>query len=172
VSNKWCEECAIEDLNSKEADMGGYKAYQGNQVNTASPLGLIILSYDALYKALARVQHAIEGGDLAAEADHTGRAMEALIELSGSLNMEQGGDVAYDLASLYAYMMRRLSEGMCTCSTDAVIEVMSLVSTLREGWEGLSPDRQQSSAPVQLHESAASRVASPVAPMAMAAYAG
>lgn len=123
--------------------MGGYKAYQGNQVTTASPLGLVILSYDALYKALARAQHAIEGGDLAAEADHTGRAMEALIELSSSLNIELGGEVAYDLASLYAYMMRRLTEGMCTCSTDAVTEVMHLVLTLREGWEGLSPDRQK-----------------------------
>lgn len=145
--------------------MGGYKAYQGNHVNTASPLGLVILSYDALYKALGRAQHAIEGGDLAAEADHTGRAVEALIELSSSLNIELGGDVAYDLASLYAYMMRRLNEGMCSCSTDAVVEVMQLVLTLREGWEGLSPDRQT---PVQLHKPAATKAAQVVPQMAMA----
>jgi len=145
--------------------MGGYKAYQGNQVNTASPLGLIILSYDALYKALGRAQHAIEGGDLAAEADHTGRAVEALIELSSSLNVELGGDVAYDLASLYAYMMRRLNEGMCSCSTDAVTEVMQLVLTLREGWEGLSPDRQS---PTQLHQPVAARAAAQVPQMSMA----
>ncbi|MDQ6967910.1 MAG: flagellar export chaperone FliS [Mariprofundaceae bacterium] len=128
--------------------MSGYKAYRGNSVNTASPLGLVILSYDALYKALWRAEHAIDGGDLAAEADHTGRAVEALIELSSSLNIELGGDVAYDLASLYAYMMRRLNEGMCSCSTDAVEEVMKLVLTLREGWEGLSPVRQAS---IQAH---------------------
>jgi len=145
--------------------MGGYKAYQGNHVNTASPLGLVILSYDALYKALGHAQHAIEGGDLAAEADHTGRALESLIELSSSLNIELGGDVAYDLASLYAYMMRRLSEGMCSCSTDAVVEVMQLVLTLREGWEGLSPERQ---VPAQLHKSAASKAAQVVPQMAMA----
>jgi len=146
--------------------MGGYKAYQGNHVNTASPLGLVILSYDALYKALGRAQHAIEGGDLAAEADHTGRSLEALIELSSSLNIELGGDVAYDLASLYAYMMRRLSEGMCSCSTDAVVEVMQLVLTLREGWEGLSPDRQT---PVQqLHQPAVTKAAQGLPQMAMA----
>jgi len=145
--------------------MGGYKAYQGNQVNTSSPLGLIILSYDALYKALARAEHAIEGGDLAAEADHTGRSLEALIELSSSLNIELGGDVAYDLASLYAYMMRRLSEGMCSCSTDAVVEVMQLVLTLREGWEGLSPDRQ---VPDQLHKPVATKAAQVAPQMAMA----
>ena len=145
--------------------MGGYKAYQGNQVNTASPLGLIILSHDALYKALGRAQHAIEGGDLAAEADHTGRAVEALIELSSSLNIELGGDVAYDLASLYAYMMRRLNEGMCSCSTDAVVEVMQLVLTLREGWEGLSPGRQEKA---ELHQNVAPSRAAQAPQMAMA----
>jgi len=147
--------------------MSGYKAYRGNHINTASPLGLVILSYEALYKALGRAQHAIDGGDLAAEADHTGRALEALIELSGSLNIEKGGDIAYDLAGLYAYMMRRLSEGMCTCSTDAVVEVMQLVWTLREGWEGLS----QATASAQPHQAVASRVAAPVSSSMPMAYA-
>jgi len=122
--------------------MSGYKAYQGNQVNTANPLGLVLLSYEALYKSLGRTFHAIEGGDLAAEADHTARAMEAIIELSSSLDMEAGEDVAASLLSLYNYMSQRLSEGMCSCSTDAVEEVMLLVTTLREGWERLAKEQE------------------------------
>jgi len=125
--------------------MGRYKAYQGNQVNTANPLGLVILSYDALYKALGRAEYAIKGGDLAAEAEHTSRAVEALIELSSSLNIELGGDVSYDLASLYSYMIQRLNTGMCSNSTDSVREVMGLTLTLREGWEGIVPSRKSSS---------------------------
>jgi len=127
--------------------MSGYQAYRGNQINTAGPLGLIILSYDALYRSLGRARHAIHGGDLAAEADHTARAMEAIIELAGSLDFEAGGEVAQDLSVLYAYMMKRLSDGMCSCSTDAVDEVMSLVKTLREGWAGLSEQQQASAKP-------------------------
>jgi len=124
--------------------MTGYKAYQGYQVDGSSPLGLVLLSYEALYKSLGRVRRAIEAGDLAAEADHTGRAMEAIIELASSLDMEKGGEVADSLASLYAYMMKRLSKGMCSCSTEAVDEVIRLVQTLREGWQQL--DRQQQNA--------------------------
>jgi len=124
--------------------MTGYKAYQGYQVDGSSPLGLVLLSYEALYKSLGRVHRAIEAGDLAAEADHTGRAMEAIIELASSLDMERGGEVADSLASLYAYMMKRLSKGMCSCSTEAVDEVIRLVQTLREGWQQL--DRQQQNA--------------------------
>jgi len=126
--------------------MSAYQAYRGNQINTAGPLGLILLSYDALYQSLGRAVHAIHGGDLAAEADHSARALEALIELSSSLNMEDGGEISQDLSVLYAYMMKRVTDGMCTCSTDAAEEVMALVLTLREGWAGLAENKPQSQA--------------------------
>ena len=125
--------------------MAGYKAYQGNQVEGSGPLGLVLLTYEALYKSLGHAMRAIEVGDLAAEVDHTGRAMEAIIELSTSLDSEKGGNIATSLASLYAYMVRRLNEGMCSCSIEAVDEVATLVQTLREGWQGVQeqqPARQ------------------------------
>lgn len=117
--------------------MTGYKAYQGNQVEGSGPLGLVLLSYEALYKALAHARRAIEAGDLAAEVDHTGRAIEAIIELSTSLDTGKGGEIAISLASLYGYMLRRLQEGMCSCSAASVDEVIGLVQTLREAWMGI-----------------------------------
>ena len=120
--------------------MTGYKAYQGNQVEGAGPLGLVLLSYEALAKSLAHAHRAIEAGDLAAEADHTSRAMESLIELSSALNMDEGGKLSESLASLYGYMMNRLTGGLCSCSTEAVDEVAGLVRVLREGWEDLSAE--------------------------------
>ncbi len=125
--------------------MTGYKAYQGQQVQGAGPLGLVLLTYEALFRSLARARQAIEARDLAAEAEHTGRAMEALIELSTSLDMEAGGDIAASLASLYQYMMNRLTDGLCSRSTEAVDEVMQLVQTLREGWTELA-NRQNAAA--------------------------
>jgi len=117
--------------------MTGYKAYQGNQVEGSGPLGLILLSYEALYKSLGHAKRAIEAGDLTAEVDHTGRAIEAIIELSISLDAEKGGQIARSLGSLYAYMLRRLNEGMCSSSPQAVDEVVALVQTVREGWQGV-----------------------------------
>lgn len=124
--------------------MTGYKAYQGNQVEGSGPLGLVLLSYEALYKSLGHARRAIEAGDLTAEVDHTGRAMEAIIELSTSLDSQNGGNIATSLASLYAYMMRRLNEGMCSCSSAAVEEVAALVQTLREGWQGIQEQQRGS----------------------------
>jgi len=135
-----------------EAHMTRYQAYQGNQVEGAGPLGLVLLTYEALFKSLGRARMAILAGDMVAEAEHTGRAMEALIELSSSLNMEAGGDIAQSLASLYSYMMNCLSGGLCSCSTGSVDEIMKLVQELREGWMQLSMQQkqQQQSASPQL----------------------
>jgi len=121
--------------------MTGYKAYQGNQIDGAGPLGLVLLTYEALYKALGRARLAIESGDIAFEAEQTGRALEAIVELSSSLNIEEGGDIARNLADLYIYMTTRLADQMCQNSTDGIDEVMHLVATLREGWKAL--EKQQ-----------------------------
>ena len=86
---------------------------------------------------------AIQAGDMMAEANHTGRAMEALIELSSSLNMDAGGQVAQSLSSLYVYMMNRLTEGLCSGSTERVEEVIKLVQELREGWMQLSAQQKK-----------------------------
>jgi len=123
--------------------MSPYSSYQNNQVKGAGPLGLILLSHEALYKSLGRARLAIQAGDMSAEANHTSRAMEALIELSSSLNMEQGGEVARNLSSLYVYMMNRLTEGLCTGSTEKADEVMLLVQKLREGWMNLSAEQSR-----------------------------
>jgi len=123
--------------------MTGYKAYQGNQVEGSGPLGLVLLTYEALYKSLAQAKRAIEHGDLAAEGEYVGRALEALVELSSSLNMEEGGEVAKNLASLYIYMTERLSNNMCSDSSQHIEEVMHLVETLREGWQQLARDQKK-----------------------------
>jgi len=127
--------------------MTRYQAYQGNQVEGAGPLGLVLLTYEALFKSLGRARVAILAGNMVAEAEHTGRAMEALIELSSSLNMEAGSDIAQSLASLYSYMMNCLSGGLCSSSTASVDEVMKLVQELREGWLQLSNQQQKSASP-------------------------
>ncbi|PJA34360.1 MAG: flagellar export chaperone FliS [Zetaproteobacteria bacterium CG_4_9_14_3_um_filter_53_7] len=127
--------------------MTGYKAYQGNQIDGAGPLGLILLTYDVLYKSLGRARMGIERADLVMEAEQTSRAIEALLELTTSLDMQQGGKVAESLSSLYAYMINRLSSTLCTGSTAAVDEVMPLVQTLREGWYGLQLEQKKLNAP-------------------------
>jgi len=123
--------------------MTGYQVYQGNQVEGAGPLGLVLLTYEALYKSLGRSRLAIQAGDMMAEAEHTNRANEALIELATNLNVEAGGQLAKSLASLYIYMMNRLADGLCSRSTENVDEVMKLAQELRAGWIALQAQQRK-----------------------------
>ncbi|MDQ6977842.1 MAG: flagellar export chaperone FliS [Ghiorsea sp.] len=125
--------------------MSGYKAYQGKQIEGAGPLGLVLLSYDALYKSLGRAKLCIEAGEAGQEADHTARALEAIIELSSSLNFEQGEDIAVNLSNLYKYMMDKLASGMCSGKTEHIVEVMGLVETLHAGWQQLNMEQKAKS---------------------------
>jgi len=122
--------------------MSGYKAYQGKQIEGAGPLGLVLLSYDALYKSLGRAKLCIEAGETGQEADHTARAMEAIIELSSSLNFDEGEDIAINLANLYKYMMDKLASGMCSGKVEHIVEVMGLVETLHAGWQQLNMEQK------------------------------
>jgi len=126
--------------------MTRYQAYQGNQVEGAGPLGLVLLTYEALFKSLGRARMGVEMKDLSIEGSQTSRAMEALIELNSSLDMEAGGDIAQSLASLYMYMMNRLTDGLCSGSTAHIDEVIRLVQELREGWMQLSAQQASSHA--------------------------
>lgn len=129
--------------------MTGYQKYRGVQVDGASPLELILLTYDVLIKSLRLAKMAGEENNFAAEADQLSRALEALIELSSSLDMENGGAVAASLGSLYAYMNRTLLEGSTTEAGVAIDEVLSLANSLREGWQALSDSNSGVSQPRQ-----------------------
>ena len=122
--------------------MVGYQKYQANQVEGAGPLGLILLTYEVLYKSLGQARAAVLNNDIQAETHHISRALEAIIELSSSLNHEHGGEVAANLSKLYIYLSKRLGEGMCTFSTQTIDEAMTLTQSLREGWMNLAQEQQ------------------------------
>jgi len=117
--------------------MTGYRAYRSHQVSGAGPLGLVILTYDSLVTSLSRVKAASEAGDFAEEGQFIARALEAIVGLATSLNMEEGGEIAKNLSRLYAYMSRRLLDGQAKDTVAAAEEVMQLAITLREGWQGI-----------------------------------
>lgn len=131
--------------------MTGYQQYRGIQVEGASPLELILLTYDVLIKSLRLARLAGEEKNMAAEADQLARALKALIELATSLDMEKGGTVASGLGNLYAYMSRRLLEGSTTDTGAAINEVLSLANSLREGWQGISDQNSGAGQPSQAY---------------------
>ena len=57
--------------------------------------------------------------------------------LQGALDFEQGGDLASNLHELYAYGIRRLLQVNVHNDLDALQEVHSLMSEVREAWRAV-----------------------------------
>lgn len=130
--------------------MFGSRTYKDNQVTSSTPVGLIILTYDATLKHANLARLAIENKDIPAMCEHSHRATEGIIELATNLDYDNGGEIASNLGSLYAYCIRRLSDGMNLSDREAYSEVINLLTSLKTSWVAMS-QKNDASKKLQAH---------------------
>jgi flagellar protein FliS len=112
-------------------------------VETASPHKLIEMLYAGLKDALHGVHRAIEIGQIAAKAKALGKALDILQTLQMSLDPKAGGSIADNMAGLYEYMERRLTEANLHNDDKAIEEVLSLTESLQEAWATIPDNLRQ-----------------------------
>jgi flagellar protein FliS len=121
-------------------------AYQAAQTLTGDPAQVLLQLFDGTTRFLRRALKALERGDSAQFAQSISRAHAIIGELADSLDHQQGGAIAENLARLYAFMLLHLTEGLVAKSPQHVERVLGLVTTLREGFEGAAAATRGSSA--------------------------
>jgi flagellar protein FliS len=112
-------------------------AYLESRIATAEPIELIRLLYQAATSAVRDARRNLAAGDIAARSRSIAKACEILMELMGALDHERGGEISRRLALLYDYMQRRLTEANFQQSESPLVEVLGLLSTLSEAWDGV-----------------------------------
>lgn len=111
-----------------------------SEVLGASPHRLIAMLFDGALREIANARKGILRNDIPAKGASIGRAISIIGEgLSGSLNMEAGGELAQNLRRLYDYMALRLTEGSLKNDVGMLDEVTRLLTELKEGWDGIRP---------------------------------
>ncbi len=86
----------------------GYQKYQEMQVNTADNKQLLLMLIQGAIKFLKQAQKSIQEENTEGAHNYIVRVQEIVIELMGSLDMEQGGEIASKLFALYEYMHYQL----------------------------------------------------------------
>jgi flagellar protein FliS len=81
---------------------------------------------------------AIEARDLEAAHNNLIRAQAIVSELMESLNLEQGGEIAHRLLSIYEYLNRRLVEANLRKDPAPAREVEKLLRELLPAWEAVA----------------------------------
>lgn len=118
--------------------MNGFDAYQETAVLTQNRSRLIVMLYDGAIRFLKQAIDDMERGDWAAKGIHIRKALDIIFELNTVLDMEQGGDIAQNLRSLYNFMQRHLSEANSRRDPHMIRDVINLLDELNKSWRAIS----------------------------------
>ena len=107
------------------------------QTSRASPVELVLLLTDGLLDELARARGHIVGKRYELKANSIDKCCEIINGLSSSLDFDQGGEVVANLASLYDFCSARLQGAGIKMDPAMVDEVVDILTTIRQGWQGV-----------------------------------
>ncbi|WP_351188441.1 flagellar export chaperone FliS [Shewanella sp. TB4-MNA-CIBAN-0142] len=126
---------------------GSMQSYRKVSVDSnlavATPHRIIQMLLAGALERLAQAKLAIGNGDIANRGMLIGKAIGIVNGLNGSLNMDAGADVAGNLTQLYDYMLRRMSEANLNNDSQAIDDVVSILKTIKEGWDAIPQDMHE-----------------------------
>lgn len=112
-----------------------HEQYLRAQVETASPIKLILMLYDGAIRFLTLGLAAMERKDMEAQNSCLVKTQRILSELLCALDRKVGGAFTDNLASLYFAMLHRLVSANIEDDAAAVREVLVHLQELRTGWQ-------------------------------------
>ena len=122
-------------------NQAGAKQYQQMNIQTsvanATPHQLITMLLDGLLGRLAQAKGHIDRSDYEGKSKCLGSAITIIGALQNTLDLEKGGEIAANLDRLYLYMTRRVFTAGVSNDVEIIDEVVSLVRTIKEGWDGI-----------------------------------
>lgn len=112
-------------------------------VSSANSHKLVSLLFDAYFTDLLRAEGAIQVNDVPAKNKALSHAVSIVDEgLKAALNLTAGGQLAQDLADLYAYICLRLTQANLKSDTSAIEECRNLMQPLREAWNSIAEHQE------------------------------
>ncbi len=116
----------------------GAEAYYRTQVQTQTPMELVVMLYDGALRFMRLAAEAAARHDHASRRDAISRALAIVSELQSTLNMKDGGQVATSLDALYTYVNGRLLDANLKGDLSGIHESVRLMTPLRDAWTELA----------------------------------
>ena len=113
-------------------------AYQEAAVRDASAVELVIMLYDILARDLHDAIVAMEGGNIEVRSAKLKHGFLALQQLEGTLNMDEGGELATSMSTFYSMMRRQMMKAQMQQDPAILRELVQLLFSIREAWVEVS----------------------------------
>jgi flagellar protein FliS len=115
-----------------------YDNYLESQILSATPVQLVAILFRAAIESLQSARLHLAAGEIRARTADTNRATNLIVELTQSINLEKGGEIATNLLELYDYILRRVHLANAHADDSAYAEAIRLLSTVLEAWQTIS----------------------------------
>ncbi len=109
--------------------------YQRHRARGASPVGLVVLLYDAAIESLRRARLAAGNGRIEERVAASNHVVLVINELTRSLDRKRGGEIARNLDQFYAVALARLMEANVRSDPNLFEELVGMFCSLRETWQ-------------------------------------
>jgi len=128
----------------KDTDMNAsvaMKQYRQNHiqggVDTASPHRLVQMLMEGALEKILAAKGFMAANSIAAKGENISWAISIVDSLRSCLNVEEGGDFAENLASLYNYMEQQLFQANIKNDPAILDEVAQLMIQIKSGWDAI-----------------------------------
>jgi flagellar protein FliS len=114
-----------------------------NKVNTqtgvenADAHRLIQMLIDGAIEKINRAKYFMKQNKISEKGQQISWAISIISGLQASLNMEQGGELAERLNSLYDFCCHHLVQANIENSVEKLDDVLKVMNNIKEGWDGI-----------------------------------
>lgn len=106
-----------------------------SEVARARPTRVVVMLYDQAIASLAAAIEAMEQNEIEERCNCVNVVTEIVATLHMSLDMENGGEIAERLGSLYRFILGQLIRVNIHSDAAGATSIIELLTPLREAWE-------------------------------------
>jgi flagellar protein FliS len=117
--------------------------YRRAQILGMSQIDLVVMLYHGAIRFLNEAIELVKAGRFDQSWQKFDRSRRIVIHLCGTLNRD-AGDLADKFASLYAFVIEQIGVANARKDIEVAQNCISVLTTLKEGWEGLAAEAQAS----------------------------
>ena len=117
------------------------RAYRESAVLSAQPEQLIVMLYDGARRFLGQAAIAMGEGQVELAHRKLRRTEDILLHLREVLDMEQGGEIAIRLQSIYMFCQSYLLKARLDRDPAKIDRVSAMLGELRDAWAAIEQQR-------------------------------